>query len=452
MFRRLYTDSRCTGYWDRHIPSLRLAWRAWILAALFPAAPLWAGADPMPDAAPSPHTAYSAEAEQMTMPGLLGDYSLTRESSGTSWQPEATPMSGQHFMWKGWMGMLHGYMNAVYADAAGPRGAAELFSQSMFMAMGERAAGPGTLGVHAMLSLDAMLMGKDGYPLLFQTGETADGRTPLIDRQHPHDLFMEMSASYSVPVAAQSSVFVYAGLPGEPALGPPAFMHRYSGAEIPEAPLLHHWLDSTHVAFGVATLGYIFRGLKLEVSAFRGREPDENRYNIETGPLDSWSARATYNWGPRWSMQGSFGHIRSPEQLEPTKDIDRTTFSIAYDRPLAHGNWQTTFAWGRNATPQYQATSGFLLESTARLNMRDTVFARAESAQKDELFPEGEPLAGQVFRINKLSVGYIRDFYYDFGARFGVGVEASKHFIPSALVGYYGNDPSSYLLFVRARL
>ncbi len=423
-----------------------LAW-----AAVGIAVPIWAGAGAS-EAAPTQQEHPAMEMGHMSMSGLLGDYPMMREASGTSWQPEATPMAGRHLMWKGWMAMLHGYINAVYADAGGPRGDTDVYSQSMFMIMGQRTAGPGRLGVRAMLSLDPLFIGKRGYPLLFQTGETADGQTPLIDRQHPHDLFMELSTSYSLPIAAQRSVFVYAGLPGEPALGPPAFMHRFSANENPEAPLLHHWLDSTHVAFGVVTLGYINRDVKLEVSSFRGREPDQNRYNIETGALDSWSARVTYNWGDTWAMQGSFGHIRSPEQLEPERDVDRTTLSITYDRPLTQGNWQTTFAWGRNASPQHQATGGLLLESTAKLNARDTVFARAETVQKDELFIAGEPLAGQAFRVNKLSVGYVRDFYLDLGFNFGVGIEGSKHFTPAALEGDYGNDPGSYLLFVRAKL
>ena len=426
--------------------------RVLVCAALGVAGPLRAGDDRATDAAPIEQEHHGMEMGSMSMSGLLADYPMTREASGTSWQPEATPMSGRHFMWKGWMAMLHGYVNAVYADAGGGRGDTDVFSQSMLMMMGERTAGSGTLGVRSMLSLDPLLIGKHGYPLLFQTGETADGRTPLIDRQHPHDLFMELSASYSVPFAPQRAVFVYAGLPGEPALGPPTFMHRFSASENPEAPLLHHWLDSTHVAFGVFTLGYIHRDLKLEVSSFRGREPDEYRYNIETGPLDSWSARLSYNWRDNWAFQGSFGHLRSPEQLEPARDVDRTTFSVMYDHPLTYGNWQTTLAWGRNTSPQHEATSGFLLETTARLNTRDTVFARTETVQKDELFPASDPPAGRVFRVNKFSVGYVRDLYFDLGINFGVGIEGSKHFIPGALQRDYGHDPSSYLLFLRAKL
>src|SRR5690349_5312758 len=203
----------------------------------------------------------------MAMPGAFGSYPMTREASGTSWQPDATPMDGIMSMQGDWMTMDHGYLNQVHDHQGRPRGATQHFSESMFMLMADRSRGADTLGLRAMLSLDP-LMGKRGYPLLLQTGETADGVTPLVDRQHPHDLFMELAASWSHAFAAQDSAFVYGGLPGEPALGPPAFMHRDSGVDDPEAPISHHWLDSTHVTFGVLTLGYVYSGLKLEVSAF----------------------------------------------------------------------------------------------------------------------------------------------------------------------------------------
>src|SRR5204863_8412876 len=111
------------------------------------------------------------------------------------------------------------------------------------------------LGGRVMLSVDPATVGKSGYPLLLQTDEAVNG-LPLIDRQHPHDLFMELAATYNHPLGRDGgSVFLYAGLPGEPALGPPTFMHRFSGTEIPEAPISHHWLDSTHITFGVVTGG-----------------------------------------------------------------------------------------------------------------------------------------------------------------------------------------------------
>ena len=194
-----------------------------------------------------------------------------------------------------WMLMLHGFAFGMYDDQSGPRGDRRFLSANMVMGMAQHPVGAGTLGLRSMLSLEPATIGREGYPELLQTGETADGKTPLIDRQHPHDLFMELSTSYSLPLATQRSVFLYMGLPGEPALGPPTFMHRFSGSENPEAPLLHHWLDSTHITFGVVTAGVVVDNWKLEASAFRGREPDQFRYDIEAPKLDSFSARVSWN-------------------------------------------------------------------------------------------------------------------------------------------------------------
>ena len=225
----------------------------------------------------------------MTMPGMMagqtGGYSMMRDASGTSWQPDSTPMEGLSGEWAGWSTMLHGSIAGVYDHQSGPRGGEKTFSESMFMAMGQKQLGPGTLTLRTMLSLDPF-MGKSGYPLLLQTGETADGVTPLVDRQHPHDLFMELAGIYSVPVGAGMSVFGYVGYPGEPALGPPTFMHRFSGMDDPAAPIAHHWLDSTHITYGVLTAGFVDGDWKIEASAFRGREPDQFRWNFDPVSLD----------------------------------------------------------------------------------------------------------------------------------------------------------------------
>jgi hypothetical protein len=159
-------------------------------------------------------------------------------------------------------------------------------------------------------------MGKRGYPLLLQTGETADGRTPLVDRQHPHDFFMELSASYRLPLSQDSALSAYFGWPGEPALGPPAPDHRFSGAEILETPISHHWLDSTHVSFGVATLGYSWRNWRIEESLFNGREPDQNRWNIESGKFDSTSIRLSFERARGYLHGVSFGRRRVPARQD----------------------------------------------------------------------------------------------------------------------------------------
>jgi len=396
-----------------------------------------------------PGHAMPGEHQGSDMRAMYGGYPATRESSGTSWQPDASPHEGIHAMAGEWSTMTHGFANLIYDRQGGPRGDTKTFSTSMLMVMGQRQLGEGTLGLRGMVSADP-LMGERGYPLLLQTGETANG-APLIDRQHPHDLFMELSASYSHPLTERSSVFAYAGLPGEPALGPPAFMHRFSGEDNPEAPISHHWLDSTHIAYGVVTLGYVFGDMKIESSVFRGREPDENRYNIETGRLDSASVRLSYNPTKDWALQLSRGHLKSPEESHPDVNIDRTTASAIYNRSFGAASSQTTFAWGRNAPSQGDPTNAFLLESAVRMGQTQTVFARAERADKNELFPAGDALADQTFRVGKLTLGYVYDFLRNDHFKVGVGGLVSRYSLPSALEPIYGN-PTSFMLFARVKI
>jgi hypothetical protein len=406
------------------------------------------------------HEGHDMAGHQHQMRGMLGDYPMSREASGTAWQPESSPHEGLHTMRNGWHLMAHGFVNLVYDDQGGPRGGEKTFSESMFMGMASRDLGPGHLGLRTMLSAEPWTIGDEGYPLLFQTGETANGRDPLVDRQHPHDLFMELAGTYSVPVGEGSSAFIYLGLPGEPALGPATFMHRFSGMENPEAPLGHHWLDSTHVTFGVATLGWIRGNVKLEGSVFTGREPDEDRLDIEEPKMDSWSLRASWQPTRDWSLQVSHGYLHSPEQLEPEIDARRTTASAIYNRPLAGGDWQSTFAWGRNERDPGETTDSFLLESTAQTG-RHTVFGRAERQENDELSvhghgeeePEGEEEGhGEVFTLGKISLGYIYDFYRHESWRVGVGGLGTLFQVPDGLKEDYGDSPTSWMAFLRVRL
>jgi hypothetical protein len=385
------------------------------------------------------------------MSGLYGHYDMTRESSGTSWQPDSTPMEGIHGMQGAWMTMLHGFVDAIYDEQGGPRGSSQTFSTSMLMLMARRELEAGAFGVRLMVSGEP-LMGASGYPLLFQTGETADGRVPLIDRQHPHNLLMETAATYSRDLAPGSSVFVYAGPAGEPALGPSTFMHRLSGMDNPEAPITHHWLDSTHVTFGVVTAGYVWRQFKLETSAFNGREPDEHRYDVELRSPDSYSTRLSWNPSRDWSMQVSTGRLASPEQLEPGVAVHRTTASVSYNAPFPGEWWQTTLAWGHNSPSQGTASSGWLLESALKLTSAQTLFGRAERVAKDELFLAGAPLAGETSTVEKLSLGYIYDFLERGALSIGIGGLASTYSYPATLNPAYGYRPTSYMLFLRARL
>jgi hypothetical protein len=294
-----------------------------------------------------------------------------------------------------------------------------------------------------MLSMEPATIGRPGYPLLLQTGETADGRTPLIDRQHPHDLFMELAGTLSVAHGARSA-FVYAGLPGEPALGPPAFRHRFSAREFPAAPITHHWLDSTHISWGVVTAGAIAGPLKLEASAFRGREPDEHRWDFEAPKLDSHALRLSWNPTAAWALQASHGHLRSPEALEPGVDQDRSTVSAM--RHFTGG--EATLAWGRDRNRPGHTLDAWLAE-VALDRGANVFFGRAERAGKDELFVAPDARAARIFTVAELTAGLRRDFAPRGAFVPGIGAAVGLAIVPRALRGTYGDLPASGWLFGR---
>jgi hypothetical protein len=384
------------------------------------------------------------------MRGALGPYAMNREASGTAWQPDSSHHGGITLMTGDWMLMAHGLLNGVYDWQEGPRGGDKAFVSGMAMAVARRDFASGNaLQFKAMVSPDP-LMGKRGYPLHLASGETANGVDPLIDRQHPHDFFMELSASYSVRLGQRSSLFLYGGLPGEPAFGPPAFMHRLSIMDSPEAPISHHWLDSTHITFGVVTAGLVVGNLKLEASRFNGREPDEHRYDIETGKLDSTALRISFNPAPQWSLQASWARLKSPEQLEPGETQTRWSASAIHTRRLSDTSWwSTTLAWGRRSGG-HGDFDAFVLESAVAFSAW-TLFGRAEYAENNELSYAGGH-HGPTFDVGKLSAGAVRDFRLADHLKFGVGGLFAVNFVPEPLRALYGGNPKGTMAFVRLKI
>jgi len=385
---------------------------------------------------------------EMAMMGVLGAYPMERESSGTAWQPNTSEHAGLHIMSGDWTLMAHGVVNFVYDHQSGRRGDDKAFASGMLMGMARRPLGDGTLQFKAMLSPDP-LMGKSGYPLLLASGETANGVDRLIDRQHPHDLFMELSASVSQNIGEKSSLFLYAGLPGEPAFGPPAFMHREAILDSPEAPISHHWLDSTHISFGVVTAGLVLDRVKFEISRFNSREPDQHRWNIETGPLDSTAIRVSWNPTRELSLQGSWGHFTDPEQLEPGVDQKRWSASALYAREVSPG-WKLagTLAWGRKSVHGHD-DDAYVGEASIK-HAGLTVFGRGEMTENRELTDADD---GPAYRVGKVSLGAVRDFKIAEHFSLGLGGLFAVNFVPDALAPLYGgHNPTGTMTFVRLKL
>lgn len=389
----------------------------------------------------------------MPMTGALGPWPMSREASGTSWQPDQSEHAGIHTTVGDWSVMSHALLNLTWDRQDGPRGDEKTFVSGMLMTAARREFSDGsTLNLRAMLSPDP-LMGREGYPLLLAAGETADGINPLVDRQHPHELLMELSASYSRRLSDRDSVFVYLGLPGEPAFGPPAFMHRMSAMDSPEAPITHHWLDSTHIVFGVATVGWAHGPFKVEASGFRGREPDEDRWDIERPELDSTAVRLSWNPSPEWALQASWADATSPEQLEPDEDVIKRSASAIHTRRIgADGWWSSTLAWGRKTNDHGESNDGWLLETAIHPADAWTVFARAERIETDELTPGLGGGHGELYVVSKASVGVVHDWRLSQHVRFGLGALYAINRVPAVLEPLYGRDPDGAMVFIRLKV
>jgi hypothetical protein len=385
--------------------------------------------------------------------------SMGAMGSGTTWQPSSGPMHMYHKQSGDWLLMFHYNFLVGMNRQGGPRGVTKFESANWFMPMAYHKLGKGTLQLRGMLSAEPFTFPPGGSGLLFQTGETFKGQ-PIIDKQHPHDLFMELSAQYTLPVGERGTWFTYFGYPGEPALGPVAFMHRMSASENPSATLSHHLQDSTHISFGVLTTGFTYRWLKLEGSVFNGREPNENRYNFDAHKWNSRSARISIMPNQNWVIQTSYGFLRSPEASEPTTDIRRATASVQYNKPLDRGNWASAFIWGRNHTSspgEIHNLNGYTFESTVNFLDKNYLYTRLELVDKNELLRASDrALLGITddhpnFRIGAYTFGGARDLWNTEKVSFAIGSDLTFYSKPAILDRIYGSNPISWKLFFRIR-
>jgi hypothetical protein len=396
----------------------------------------------------------------MNMPGM--DMSATMNASslpspesgsGTIWQPASVSQPMWMISHAGWDLMAHGQVFLTYNQQGGPRGEGKAESVNYFMFMEKHSLGKGTLLFREMFSAESLTSPHPGFPELFQTGETYHGE-PLVDHQHPHNVFAELSAMYTLPLSKKISWQIYGGPSAEPALGPVTYMHRESASENPAAPLGHHEQDSTHTSFGVVTTGFIIDRFKIEGSAFNGREPNEERWSIQLGALDSWSVRGSIAPTRNWTAQYSYGRLLHPEALEPGNQL-RQTASVEYNPALSGGmlgtgNWATSLVWGR-VQKEFESfpLNSYLLESTLNFRRRNYAYARFELVDKDELFP-GEVLQPSL-RIGAYTFGGVRDLVQNEHWQLGLGTDVTFYSKPDVLDSAYGNNPVSFHVFLRVR-
>jgi hypothetical protein len=381
---------------------------------------------------------------------------MTRNGSGTAWLPDNSPMYGYMFHTNKWMYMLHGNAFIRYNKQdllnKGSRGDEKFDVPNMVMFMGQRNVGKkGLFHFSTMFSLDPLTVGEEGYPLLFQTGETYKGQ-PLVDRQHPHDLLSELSVSYAHALSPKADVFLYVGYPGEPALGPAAYVHRPSGFFNPDAPLSHHWIDATHITYGVATLGFRYGNWKIEGSSFTGREPGENRYNFDKPRFDSWSGRLSFNPTAKWALQASHGFIKEPESLHPGEDVNRTTASATYSsRGFGEEFFNATALWGMNKTKHHAAEHAALLEASYNIK-RTAVYGRYEWVQKslEELnLNEAEFEHDAIFPVHAFTAGASYDLLNIGKTKIALGGQFSFYSPDKRLSNLYGDNPLAGQVYLR---
>jgi hypothetical protein len=417
--------------------------KAWLYALLFflLGGILWGQMDPSGET-------HDHGTPGMNMAGMESDLPSPHISSGTGWQPASTPAPMWMTTWRGWELMAHGTIFITYNQQGGPRGEGKAESENYLMTMEQHSLGPGTLLLRQMFSAEPLTAPHPGFPELFQTGETYHGQ-PLVDHQHPHNVFSELAVQYTIPIKEKFSWLLYGGPVGEPALGPVAFLHRESASENPAAPLGHHLQDSTHISFGVVTTGFVVDKFKIEGSAFNGHEPGEERWDIQLPALDSWSVRGS--WAPTrdWAAQYSYGYLSHPEALEPGNQR-RQTASVGYNRPFGGGNWATTLVWGR-VQKEYETfpLNGYLGESTLNFLTKNYAYTRLELVDKDELFPSAS--VHPSYRIGAYTFGGVRDFVHNADWRVGVGGDVTFYSKPAVLNPFYGDDPVSFHIFIRIR-
>jgi hypothetical protein len=238
---------------------------------------------------------------------------------------------------------------------------------------------------------------------------------------------------------------------GAPTLGPPVFMHRPSAAENPQAPLSHHYMDSSHITPGVLRGGVEAGAWRVEASWFRGREPDEDRTDLDLGAPDSYAARVSWTHG-RWAAQVSGANLTQPEQLAPY-DAKQVSASLAWAggddrRSLA---WMAGFGQKREIHGNLEA---YLLEATVRWTPADTFYTRVESVAKSILdagfHPPGLFHRHRQSQVGALTVGYVRDLLRTRAGSFGIGGDVTGYAVPANLEDSYG-APASFHLFLRYR-
>ncbi|HZE89583.1 MAG TPA: hypothetical protein VE404_08550, partial [Verrucomicrobiae bacterium] len=350
-----------------------------------------------------------------------------------------------------WTVGYHGYAFLDVNRQESTSTARDFQSENHVMVFASRPWGRGTLQLLGTFTLEPATYRAEGEPELFQRGETYDGIL-LVDRQHPHDLFTQIAASWRTPLGAGRSFRLYVAPRGEPAIGPVAYPHRLSASLNPSAPLAHHNQDSTHASQDVVTAGFDLSRFTIEASGFHGREPDQNRWDLEQGRIDSYSGRVTYRATPSLSFQVSSARREHPEDLEPGSQT-RTTGSGMYERLLPDGFIAVTATVGKDQTPDGQEW-GNGVEAAWKFRKKHVVYSRVEGVTRDifELTDKTQRPSGvspEKTLVEAATFGYARSIPLLVEAGTELGADVTVYRLTSRLDPVYGDRPFSCHFYLK---
>ena len=383
--------------------------------------------------------------------------------------------------YKDWIFGVNAFASLVFDHQGGKRGKSDVYSENYLSLTAIKPFSQSVLVLNSRFSLEPFTIGKRGYPLLLQVGGTANNKTFLVDAQHPHDLFSELSMNYIIKLNEDSNFNIYLGLPGAPALGPTGIQVCNIDLAVPESPLLHEALYSTEISYGVVTAGYNWRNITLEGSIFNGRETDKNHFIIHKPKLDSFCGRLTTIFPYNLSAQISYGFLNSPEIVEPEINKKRLVVSLGWFKEFEDSYLQTMFGFAQNKHIPGNTTKGLIAEFLYNFKRNHSLFLRGELLETDELFHDehghshnqdnfnhchkhdvnckrkngleiDRELFDKIFNVGRISSGYLYKFPPMDHIRFGLGCSGNISIIPEKLKPIYGNHPLSYYIYAQFEL
>lgn len=382
--------------------------------------------------------AVSADSITVTSPNLLDP---TLNVAGTAQSPGGSIFN--HSRSGNWT-IFHGYdAHVTYVSETGPEEQRnEIFSTNWFAAGAKINFGNAFLLGRARLSAEPYTLPDNGYPQILQYVSAENGGELLVDSMRAHDFIGEAAIQGGWQTDSML-LGVYAGLVGDPALGPPPSFLRSSGVDLAEAPFSYDIAETHYDSTNVVTGTFAMRTFSLEASVFHDAVSTGDHTEIpDGGDLDSQSFRVTFMPTPALSMQISKGQLG-----EDLAQRDLTSASLSYGGPMV----AVTALWTRREFSEIDAEAetayGFEL---ALRGTRHTAMGRAEWVDRPLGFPV-QPFSVGTERTTHFAVGYIYDFLAGNRHRAGAGINIDYHTQSHDLEDIYGHKPQSIYAFVRFR-